>query len=36
LPYVVFGIDLFRFAEDRVPRYQQKVKEALAAREKLF
>ena len=35
-PYVVFGIDLFRFAEDRVPRYQQKVKEALAAREKLF
>ena len=35
-PYVVFGIDLFRFAEDRVPRYQQKAKDALAAREKLF
>lgn len=35
-PYVIMGIDLFRFAEDRVPRYQKKIEEALEIREGYF
>jgi hypothetical protein len=35
-PFVMMGIDLFRFAEDRVPSYQKKWERALEIRERLF
>ena len=35
-PFVMMGIDLFRFAEDRAPAYQKKWERALEVRERLF
>lgn len=35
-PFIIMGIDLFRFAEDRAPAYQKKWERALEVRERLF
>lgn len=35
-PFLMFGIDLFRFADDRAPAYQKKWERALQARERMF
>lgn len=35
-PFVMMGIDLFRFAEERAPAYQKQWERALDARERIF
>ena len=35
-PFIMMGIDLFRFADDRVPAYQKKWERAIEVRERLF
>lgn len=35
-PFVMMGIDLFRFAEERTPAYQKQWERALDARERIF